>query len=61
MGRRPVDGENLHIVGNFSGADIARDVMGMPWATRDGLREAIPSVYAEFIGRQLLDALERVA
>lgn len=61
MGRRPVVGENLHIVGNFSGADIAREVMGMPWATRDGLREAIPSVYAEFVGRQVLEHIGQVA
>lgn len=54
MGRRPVPGEYMHIVGNFSGADEARQIMGMPWATRDGLREAIPPAYTEFIGAQLL-------
>lgn len=31
-----------------------RAAMGMPWASRDGLREAIPPAYTEFIGRQLL-------
>ena len=54
MGRRPIDGEYMHIVGNFSGVDRGREVMGMPWATRDGLREAIPPAYTEHIGRQLL-------
>lgn len=61
MGRRPVDGEYMHIVGNFSGVDKARDVMGMPWASRDGLREAIPPAYTEHIGRQLMAHLEEVA
>ncbi len=61
MGRPPRDGEYMHIVGNFSGVDRARDVMGMPWANRDGLREAIPPAYTEFIGRQLLAHLQGVA
>lgn len=54
MGRAPVDGEYMHIVGNFSGVEKGRAVMGMPWASRDGLREAIPPAYTEHIGRQLL-------
>ena len=53
MGRAPVEGEYMHIVGNFSGVARARRIMGMPWATRDGLREAIPPKYTEFIGAQL--------
>lgn len=57
MGRPPRDGEFMHVVGNFSGVDQAREAMGMPWATRDGLREAIPPAYAEHIGRQLLEVL----
>lgn len=54
MGRIPVAGEFMHVVGNFSGVARAREVMGMPWATRDGLREAIPPAYTEFLGRQLI-------
>lgn len=54
MGRRPVDGEFMHIVGNFTDPERARRIMSMPWASRDGLREAIPPVYAEHFGRQLL-------
>jgi DNA (cytosine-5)-methyltransferase 1 len=54
MGRRVRPGEYMHIVGNFSGVDRAREVMGMPWANRDGLREAIPPAYTEHIGGQLL-------
>lgn len=61
MGRRPQPGEYMHVVGNFSGADLAREVMGMPWATRDGLREAIPPAYTEFIGEQAAAHLTAVA
>jgi DNA (cytosine-5)-methyltransferase 1 len=57
MGRPPQEGEFMHIVGNFSGVARGREVMGMPWASRDGLREAIPPAYTEFIGAQLLESL----
>lgn len=57
MGRAPIPGEFMHIVGNFSGVSRGRAIMGMEWASRDGLREAIPPAYTEFIGRQLIDAL----
>jgi DNA (cytosine-5)-methyltransferase 1 len=58
MGRRVQPGEYMHIVGNFSGAELAREIMGMPWATRDELREAIPPAYSEFIGRAAIAHLE---
>ncbi|MFF4288299.1 SAM-dependent methyltransferase [Streptomyces sp. NPDC001633] len=57
MGRPVRDGEFMHIVGNFSNVALAREVMGMPWATRDGLREAIPPAYTRHIARQFLTAL----
>jgi DNA (cytosine-5)-methyltransferase 1 len=57
MGRAVREGENMHVVGNFSGVDLAREVMSMPWASRDGLREAIPPAYSQFIGAQLLTHL----
>lgn len=57
MGRPAKPGEFLHIVGNFSGVVKAREIMGMQWASRDGLREAIPPAYTEYIGRQLLKEL----
>jgi DNA (cytosine-5)-methyltransferase 1 len=61
MGRRPGSGEAMHVVGNFTDVDRAREVMEMPWASRDGLREAIPPAYTEFIGAQLLEAIEVAA
>ena len=62
MGRRPVDGEFMHVVGNFSGAQAGRDAMGIDWPMRrDDLREAIPPAYTEHIGRQLIARLRRAA
>lgn len=55
MGRKPVDGEMMHIVGNFSGVEKAKQAMGIDWMNRDGLRESIPPAYAEYIGKQLMD------
>jgi DNA (cytosine-5)-methyltransferase 1 len=57
MGRSPKPGEFIQAVGNFSGVQKAREVMEMPWANRDGLREAIPPAYTEFIGVQLMEAI----
>jgi DNA (cytosine-5)-methyltransferase 1 len=37
------------------------DIMGMPWATWDEVKLAIPPAYTEWIGRQLLAAIEAVA
>lgn len=54
MGRPPRPGEFMHVVGNFSGVDLAREVMGMPWADRDGLREAIPPAYTRHVADQFL-------
>lgn len=33
--------------------ELWREVMGMPWASKAGLAEAIPPAYTEFIGGQL--------
>lgn len=38
-----------------------RKAMGIDWMTRDELAQAIPPVYTEFIGGQLLAHLERTA
>jgi DNA (cytosine-5)-methyltransferase 1 len=41
-------------------ADEARVLMGMDWATRDGMSQAIPPAYTEWIGRELLRVLNPV-
>jgi DNA (cytosine-5)-methyltransferase 1 len=54
MGRPFVDGELRQYVGNFHGPAAARVDLGVPWMNRDGIRECIPPIYAEYVGRQLL-------
>lgn len=61
MGRRPLPGEFMHVVGNFSGVAQAREAMGIDWMVRDELRESIPPAYTQWIGEQLLSALEVAA
>jgi DNA (cytosine-5)-methyltransferase 1 len=55
MGRQPKPGEWIQVVGNFSDVAYGREVMEMPWASRDGLREAIPPYYTEWIGERLME------
>lgn len=54
MGRKPVPGERMHVVGNFSGVAEARLRMGIDWMNRNELREAIPPAYTEYIGEQVI-------
>lgn len=54
MGRPLADGEFYHAVGNFTNVEYVRRDLGMPWASRDGLRECIPPAYAEWVGRSFL-------
>jgi len=61
MGRKPQPGDFMHVVGNFSGVEQAREAMGIGWMMRDELREAIPPAYAEFIGKMALYELAPVA
>jgi DNA (cytosine-5)-methyltransferase 1 len=63
MGRPPRPGEFMHVVGNFSGVQQAREAMGIGWMARDELRESIPPAFTEHVGMQLLEhlALEAAA
>lgn len=54
MGRPVREGDFYQAVGNFSNVSYARRDMGVEWMTREGIRECIPPVYAEWVGRQLL-------
>ncbi|MCX5559047.1 hypothetical protein [Streptomyces sp. NBC_00038] len=59
---RPVPpGHYGQFIGNFSGVDHARQVMGVPWMNRDGIRECIPPAYTEHLGRALLASRLEVA
>lgn len=53
MGRPPLAGTIMQVVGNFSGVTVAREAMGIDWMTRDELREAVPPAYTDFIARQI--------
>ena len=35
--------------------DEARQLMGMPWASWFGCKQAIPPAYTEYIGTQLIE------
>lgn len=39
---------------NVSSVSVRREVMEMPWATRDEIAEAIPPAYTKYIGEQFL-------
>jgi DNA (cytosine-5)-methyltransferase 1 len=55
-----VVGVHGHI--NYTGeAEIRAAAMGIDWMTQPELAQAIPPAYTEFIGRQLLEAIEVVA
>jgi DNA (cytosine-5)-methyltransferase 1 len=51
MGRPIGEGEFYHAVGNFSGVELVRQDMDMPWANRNGLREAVPPAYTAYISK----------
>lgn len=36
--------------------DVQRELMGVDWMSRKALNQAIPPVYAEYVGRQLMEA-----
>ena len=55
-GNGTASGNKLTLGRNVS-VDEWREGMGMPWATRYGISQAIPPAYSEFIGAQLLEAL----
>lgn len=61
MGRPVPPGWYGQFVGNFSGVDLARRVLGVPWMNRDGIRECIPPAYAHHIGAAALTQLATAA
>ncbi|MFD7301143.1 class I SAM-dependent methyltransferase [Streptomyces pharetrae] len=50
MGRPVQPGHYGQFVGNFSGVPLAREVLGVPWMNRDGIRECVPPAYTRWIG-----------
>jgi DNA (cytosine-5)-methyltransferase 1 len=57
---RPVrPGQFVSVAGNISGVKLAGKAMGIDWMVRRELVQAIPPAYTEWVGRQLLAALQR--
>lgn len=56
MGRKVLEGEFMHVVGNFVGVSLAREAMGIDWMVRDELRESIPPAYSYFIAVAAMQA-----
>jgi DNA (cytosine-5)-methyltransferase 1 len=50
MGRPPKPDEYMQVTGNFSGANEARQRMGIGWMTRGELAQAIPPAYTRHVG-----------
>lgn len=48
----------MSVAGHFSNVSYAREAMGIDWMNQGELAQAIPWVYTEFIGRQLMQYLE---
>ncbi|KFF96901.1 hypothetical protein IQ62_33830 [Streptomyces scabiei] len=61
MGRPIPPGHFGQFVGNFSGVDHARRVMGVLWMNRDGIRECVPPAFSQWIATQFLALKERAA
>jgi DNA (cytosine-5)-methyltransferase 1 len=57
-GRRLMDRADGSIQYAARGLEQARVAMGIDWMGWDDLREAIPPAFTEFIGAQLIDALD---
>lgn len=58
MGRPVPAGHYGQFIGNFSGVPLAREVMGVPWMNRDGIRECIPPAYTQHIAEHVLSHVQ---
>jgi DNA (cytosine-5)-methyltransferase 1 len=54
MGRKPVEGEFIQVVGNFIGIDFAKEAMGIDWLSTKEMAQAIPPAYSKYIAENFL-------
>jgi DNA (cytosine-5)-methyltransferase 1 len=54
MGRSPKPGECMQVTGHFTDAGEGRRRMAADWMTRDGLAQAVPPAYTEYLGGFLM-------
>lgn len=59
MGRRVSEGDVITPVGHFSNVVYAKKVMGIDWMGQKDLAQAIPPAYTEFIGKQLMERIQK--
>jgi len=57
MGRPVMDGDMITPIGHFSNVPYARKEMGCDWMTGQEMTQAIPPIYVEWIGKQLMEHL----
>lgn len=57
MGRPLEDGDFYQAVGHFSNVPYVKTDLGVPWMSREGIKECIPPAYTKYLGRQLLEAI----
>lgn len=54
LGRPAAAGEVPQLVGNFPQVELARQITGCDWMTRDQLRECVPPAFTRHLGRHML-------
>jgi len=52
------DGKFITVTGSVSPISMAREAMGIDWMRRAELVEAIPPAYTEWLGKEIMKALE---
>lgn len=59
MGRKPASDDFIQYVGHFSGVDEVRKMTGLYWLGQYELAQSIPPQYTEFIGRQVIEIIQK--
>jgi DNA (cytosine-5)-methyltransferase 1 len=60
LGEPCLKGQIMQLVGHFSGVEQGRREMQTPWMSQHGMSQAVPPAYTEWVGRQLIAALDNL-